>query len=519
MAEIMDRTLAAAALERALKGLAPRAELTIADAAAKAGLALRDAERGLHQLSATYRGTLSVTDQGELLFRFPQGLSLPLTRKPWFIRGVDRVKSAVLGVGKFLVRAWVSVVLIGYALAFAAIALAMMFSGRSDDRGGGGGALVVVFRVIAEALFWTFHPFSPLATQASWGTSRSQQVDDRRGQGDQVQRRRRTVMRFGQRTVIEEDIVVEDKSVPFYERVNRFVFGPQAVKVDPAERERRLIAQIRANAGRIGLLDVMKVTGLPRDEADPLMAGLMLDYEGDVDVSDAGAITYRFEALRKTAGALDDHAPAPAWDTPVQAPPVTGNSGGSNWLIAAVNGFNLLASLVALQLNLTIERLLHMFEMIRLDVVDPPVLPDTGLPLVFGLIPLVFSLVLFGLPLLRQWRSSSKQAEAAHENAERAVLKTVFDKMQEAARSGTDASVSEASLQKAWQKATGKAAGEKELLRAIVALGGDVDVDALAAGRGLYRFRDLEAEVEELKKQREQASDEEKAVGAVVFVS
>ena len=160
-----------------------------------------------------------------------------------------------------------------------------------------------------------------------------------------------------------------------------------------------------------------------------------------------------------------------------------------------------------------------MFEMIRLDVVDPPVLPDTGLPLVFGLIPLVFSLVLFGLPLLRQWRSSSKQAEAAHENAERAVLKTVFDKMQEAARSGTDASVSEASLQKAWQKATGKAAGEKELLRAIVALGGDVDVDALAAGRGLYRFRDLEAEVEELKKQREQASDEEKAVGAVVFVS
>ena len=63
------------------------------------------------------------------------------------------------------------------------------------------------------------------------------------------------------------------------------------------------------------------------------------------------------------------------------------------------------------------------------------------------------------------------------------------------------------------------AAGEKELLRAIVALGGDVDVDALAAGRGLYRFRDLEAEVEELKKQREQASDEEKAVGAVVFVS
>ncbi len=514
----MEPAAAAAALEGALRGLPKKAELTIADAAAKAGLALRDAERGLHVLSTRYRGTLSATDQGELLFRFPHGLSLPLSQKPWFKRAIDKVTSTIRGVGKFLVRAWVSVVLIGYALAFVAIALAMMFSGRSDDRGGGG-VLVVAFRVIAEALFWTFHPFSPVAMgQGSYARSR-QQRDQRRGLGDQVQRRRRTVMRFGERVVIEEDVYVSDKSVPFYERVNRFVFGPEPPKADPQELERKLIAQIRANAGRIGLLDVMKVTGLPREEADPLMSRLLLDYEGDVDVSDAGAITYRFEALRKTAGHHEDRAPPPVWNERVQAPAVTGNSGGTNFLIAAVNAFNLVAALVALQLNLTIDRLWHMFEMIRLKVANPPVLPVEGVPLVFGVIPLVFSLVLFALPALRKWRSSSKEAAAAQQNAERAVLKTVFNTMQQAARTGTDPGVSEASLQAVWQEATGKPADEKELTRAVVALGGDVDVEALAEGRGLYRFRDLEAEVEELQKQREQAKEEEKAVGDVVFVS
>ena len=76
--------------------------------------------------------------------------------------------------------------------------------------------------------------------------------------------------------------------------------------------ERRILAEIRAQKGRIGLADVMRVTGLPREEADPLMARLMLDYEGDVEVSEEGGIIYRFEALRKTASRPGDPRPAPS---------------------------------------------------------------------------------------------------------------------------------------------------------------------------------------------------------------
>ncbi|MDP8998837.1 MAG: hypothetical protein M3O46_01860, partial [Myxococcota bacterium] len=59
----------------------PRTPLTIADAAAKAGLALRDAETGLQWLSSEYRGQLRVTSEGQLVHIFPTGFT-----KPWETR-------------------------------------------------------------------------------------------------------------------------------------------------------------------------------------------------------------------------------------------------------------------------------------------------------------------------------------------------------------------------------------------------------------------------------------------------
>ena len=90
--------------------------------------------------------------------------------------------------------------------------------------------------------------------------------------------------------------------MPFYEKVNRFVFGPP--EPAPSIRTRcatRILEEIRAQKGRIGLADVMRVTGLPRDEADPLMARLMLDHDGTVEVAEQGGIIYRFEGMRRTA--------------------------------------------------------------------------------------------------------------------------------------------------------------------------------------------------------------------------
>jgi hypothetical protein len=508
---VKDPAEAGGILETALKGLGKAAELTVADAAARSGLSLGDAERGLHFLSTKYRGTLSATDQGQLLFRFPYGLSLPLTKKPWFVRAVDRVKNAVVGMGKFLVRAWVSVVMVGYALVFVAVGLALLFSGR-DDRGGGGALLHVVFRVLMEALWWTFHPFSPVANRNVWDGSIYEGREHRRT-------RTRTIRRFGELVTIEEPIDdVAREEVPFYEKVNRFVFGPEKVPVPTHEElSKRLVAQIRVNQGRIGVLDVMKVTGLPREEADPLLARLLLDYDGEVDVDEHGAITYRFEALRKTAGGTTATAPAPAWTTKTPAPRITGNAGGTNVMVAAVNAFNLIAATVALKMNLTVDRLFYLLEHAR-DVLPAPPMPYDGPAIALGLVPWVFSVVLFALPIIRWVQIDGKKKAVDEENARSAVLKTVFQAMQESAGKGEAVQgVREDRLKRAWKEVTGKEPDDAQLTRAVVELGGDVDTEAMAEGRGLYVFRDLEAEVAALRAQRAAAASDEADAGRVVF--
>ncbi len=479
----LEAEKAAAILQLALKG--HRGDLTIADAAAKGGMALREAELGLHFLSSKYRGTLSATENGDLLFRFPYGFALPFSKKPGVIRFFDKAKRAILGVGKFILRAWISVVLVGYVGVFLAIALGLMFSGR--DEGKGGALAYLLIRVIAEALFWTFHPFSPFAHNA-W--------DERN-----TRTARRGAYGAGQR----------EQKVPFYERVNRFVFGPEQKKPDVRELERRIIAQIRASRGRVGLSDVMRVTGLPREEADPMMARLMLDYEGEVEVSDDGGIFYKFPALRRTAQETAfERPPPPAWNEKASAPLITGNDSSSNVLITLLNGFNLVMSLVALQLNMTVDRLWFWWQTRGIPVEVPP-LPYDGVPLVLGLIPFIFSTLLFAMPVYRWATQASREKKAKEENGRKAVLKAVLE-------SAPKGGVAIDDVKKAWTDATGTEPDEAVLSREIAALGGDVDLEASERGeRAQYRFRDLEAEVAALQTEREQASDAEKDVGVVVF--
>lgn len=468
---------AAALLEAALKkSVRKGAQLTIADAATAAGLPLREAEAGLHQLVSQYRGTLSATDKGELLFRFPYGFSLPLTKQPWLTRAVDKVKRVVLGVGKFVVRAWISIVMVAYALVFLAIGIALA---TRDDRGS---AIVgVVLRMMFEALWWTFHPFSPFAATNVWNERSWSQPRERKA--------------------------------PFYERVNRFVFGPEEKKPDAREIEKRILMQMRAQKGRIGIGDVLRVTGLPREEADPLMARLMLDYQGEVRVTDDGAIFYEFPDVRRTAEEGHTVAPPPVWREVLKPRPITGNDGGSNWTVSLLNGFNLVMSLVAMKANLTLDRLIHIIENWKSLVPVAP-LPYDGTPLIFGLIPFVFSALIFAMPVYRWATDAARKKKVAEENGRRAVLRTVLD----ATTKGEG--VTEGRLKGAWKDATGEEPDLSTLRRQVVELGGDIDLKEVEdTGRAPYRFRDLEAEMKALAAERAAAPEEEKKVGAVVFAA
>lgn len=472
----LQRKTAATLLEDNLKGF--RGELTVADAAAKGGLALREAEAGLHTLVASYRGHLAATDKGELLFRFPDGFQQPAERR-WWRRALRRVAKALAGAARFTVRAWVSIVLVLYALVFGAILVALALRGGDDRDTDVGDVLAMVGRVLLEALYWTFHPFSPVwvATEPGWIRAR----------GPRVPR------------------------VPFYERVNRFVFGPAQPPPDPREETRRVLTEVRRLDGRIGLGDVVRVTGLPRGEADAQISQLMLDFNGEVEVTDEGAIVYKFPELRRTAASTDrqERAPAPVWGQRVELAPLTNNPAGTNVLFGAINGFNLVMSGTAIANSWTVERLTYEVQQASQRHSEPMTPPPDGTPLVLGWIPFAFSMVLFALPLGRTLLRGRRRRAVEKENGRRAVMRAVWQ--------SSRADVPQGELRAAFRKGAGRDAADDELLEAARALGGELELGQ--DGSVVYRFEDLIRERRALTRARAEADGGERDAGAVVFSS
>jgi hypothetical protein len=465
-----------------------KAPMTVADAAAATGLALRDAESGLTWLSKEYRGQLRVTSEGQLVHVFPTGFTRPWAAHDARERILHAVGGALMSVLRFVVRAWVCIVLLGYAAIFIALIFGMAFARQSNDsrRSGNdlpGGALAYgLMRVIGDALFWTFHPWSPFSVVSGYGDGWNG------GSYAAVQRARSRGPR-----------------VPMYERVNRFFFGPNLPPEDPLDNDRRVLAAIRAGKGRIGLADVMRVTGLGRDLADPLMAKLMLDYQGDVAVSEDGGIVYRFPEIRKTASETEVAEPSPAWSRIKPLPPLTGNPLGANVAIAGINAFNMLMGMWVIQNNLTIERASHLFDRI------PQPIYDTGTPIALGVIPLVFSALLFVMPVARAIGRPLRVRHAAQERGRLALLRVVLERLR------AKQPVTDGTAQDAWKAATGSEVPVDRLNQELVALGGKVQVDD--DGQSRWRFADFETEATALAAERQAAAEDEAQLGEVVFAT
>ncbi|MEI6790245.1 MAG: hypothetical protein WCK42_03590, partial [Myxococcaceae bacterium] len=290
----------------------------------------------------------------------------------------------------------------------------------------------------------------------------------------------------------------------FYEKVNRFFFGPEEIPVDPLENKKRILEEIRAQQGRIALLDVLRVTGMTREQADPFLAALMLEYNGDVKVSEFGGITYSFPELRKTTLGNSGLSREPGWLKKKILAPLTGNPAGSNMLIAGLNGFNWFMSIVAIQAGWTLEKLALMFK-----GVPPEMMPyDLGTPLILGWIPFWFSTVLFALPIIRIAMRPKEQAKINRDNGRRGVLWAVINRL-------TGRGIKEPVLEQAWESSAGVKASGHELTREVIKLGGELDLNE-DTGETLYRFRSLEAEVCALEKERAQAKRSEQDVGAQV---
>jgi hypothetical protein len=466
-------------LQEALSGVS--GPITVADASSKSGLSLQTAKEGLTFLTAEYRGTLLATADGELLYQFPTGFSKPWEQREKLEEFLRKIKRAGLGVLKFLVRAWITVVMLGYVVIFALIIMALMFSKSSDREENHSLSSSLMFhtllRLILDSLFWTFHPFSPFYV--------------------------------GRDPYYEQ--LPRQKKKPFYERVNRFFFGPEEKPIDEQELVKLVLQEIRAQKGRIGLLDLMRVTGLSKEEADPFIAKLMVNYEGDVFVSEDGGIIYEFSSIRKTALRENVLPVEPIWKKREVVPPFTGNDAGSNFLIASLNGFNLVMSGIAISNGWTIEKLQYIFHVASSRLPSellPP--PPQGTPLLLGWIPLTFSAALFLIPVLRALFRGNKKREIEAKNGKRGLLRAILSKL-------GIGGIKEETLRQGWTDQAKVEPDTREFTREIIRLGGELELNNHDVP--VYRFRAIEAEMNALEVARRRASHTEAAVSNVIFSS
>jgi hypothetical protein len=437
--------LAKTVMMAALRGRG--AKLTRADAIVASGLPDDEAGRALTVLLKDYRSHLSATESGELLYEFDPTFARR-DAVPW------RERSAALGrklwnAFTFLFKLTIVATLVGYFALFVAMMVAFIFarsgSNDRDDDGGGFGL---------GGLFWF------------WGWDLGSD-----GYGA------RPRARFAPRAA----------RTPFYKKVFAFVFGPPQPSVDPLQDEKRIVAYIRAQRGRVAAVDLVRLMGWSFPRAEEETTRLMVDYGGEPEVSEDGVLVYVFKDLRKTAGRAGE-AISLLWDSEriEVSPPLTGNAAETNALIGVFNGFNLLAPFWIVP---AFESRLHV--------------SLASWQFLFWDFPLAFSALFFAVPAGRWIKARLEARRRRTRNDRRRLMARIFAGAGPRPREALAPTPELASL----------------LDRELLSLGGDIAPEPDDRGRPLYTFPRIDEETAAVAQARAAAPGAEQDAGAVVFSS
>jgi hypothetical protein len=422
------------------------AKLTRADAVVASGLSEEEAGTALTALLKEYRSHLSATESGELLYEFDPAFERR-DALSWRERA-SAVGSQLWKGFTLLFKMAIVTTLVSYFVAFVAMMVAMIFarSGSSDRDDDGGFGF--------DGLLWF------------WGW-------DMGSQGYGRQRAR----------------FARPRREPLYKRVFAFVFGPPAPAEDPLAAEKQIVGYIRAQRGRIAAVDLVRLMGWTFPRAEQEVTRLMIDYGGEPEVTEEGVVLYTFKAVRKTAsaGGAGD-ASAPCWasqrlETPA---PLTGNEPGTNAMIAAFNGFNLLAPFWIVP---AFESRLH--------------ISLASWQFALWDFPLAFSAVFFAIPAGRWIKARLEAARLRARNSRRQLLGRIFSRSQARPREELAPTPELAAA----------------LDRELVALGGDIAPEPDEQGRILYTFPRIEEETAAVARARAAAPSAEQDAGLVVFSS
>ena len=471
-----------------------RGESTVADMIAGTGLPKYQVEQAAKAALDEYAGRLKVTESGELLYYFPNGMRStvrgagPSLKRFWKV-----FKAAAARVFTLLFKIWIVATLVGYFIIFAALAVlailasvAASVAGRGDgrdsgrERGGGFGGMYLVmqvFNLILRMWFW------------------SSLLNDRRRKPKPGGR-------------------------AFYKSVFGFIFGEGDPNRGWDESERKyLVAYIRSRKGVITVEELMALTGRENEAANTLMNRLLLEYEGEPGVTDDGTVVYSFPEIMRTSDAARGSGQVPILNPSTKTVvPFSANKPRTNGWIIFFNAFNLAFGAYFLVISLVQGAAAlsktgpYLYSFVGRLLFQAGIDPVPLLATVLGAIPVAFSVCFFLVPLVRRTRLRKHNDAIREETLRKEVMAQVL--------------ASPARVDPRDVKGTGTdldprdlPAVSRRLLDRIAAALKAEPIPLEKEGQFAYRFPELERELADLEAFRRGIDTKKYEVGKTVFDS
>ena len=373
---------------KALRSLKGRG--TVGDVVSSVGLPRDQVEGVLNSLLESHQGHLEVSESGELIYSFDRKL-IRRDRIPT----IQRLKSAAKRLLTGAFKGWIVAMLVVYFVVFVVLvvmALVAMMS-RGGDRRSGGGLGRSAGRHHGHFHFPSFWLWYYIWTP----------------------RWRLGSPYYGRRW---EATLEKDSRPPFYKKVFAFVFGPDRPEPTRKQLDRGTLRLIRARKGALTTAELVEHTALALPDAEEEMGRLLGSYAGEPAVSPDGELVYTFPELMTSAhGAVKAREPNPAWMRMEYPLELTGNEKKHDAVIIGMNGFTLVAAATA-----------PSFIIPQVSTFYPSLawLGDTAGLVALVLIPVVFSVLFFSVPLLRVLGVRRENRAREARNVRRLVLGLVY---------------------------------------------------------------------------------------------
>lgn len=452
------------ALEKKIRKESTR--LTAPEAAAALGYSIDEIKSALQSIMETYQCRLQVTENGDLIYDFGSRLT---RRNAKSVK--DHAKSVANGFWKvftIIYKGWIAVTLVVYFVIFLVITILIVIALSSQKgnnrRGGSSINLGSLFNWIGAIFRW------------------------RTNTGGY--RRRMDPNGYDYRQFEPRPAEVDKKKKSFFAAVYDFVFGPEPVKKDPLINHKEVAAFLRKEKGLIVTSELKALGGWTASKADSFFTDCLARFNGDVKVSDDGAVYGEFDDILRGIGGMEGGEIEYYWEEYEEEYELNGNSSRQNLMITAMSLFNLVFSFMIVNGGMAELIAVTLFGHVGGG-------SYTMIRFFLGWLPLIFSILFFVIPFFRWFRVKRLNQARIDNNIRKRFFKVLFKNRGE--NFNVDSIAAEINRANP-EKPLNKAEVGEWVEKMTIELDGKMDV--LDSGELKYSFPRLSLEMQEVERLR-----------------